>query len=204
MPSPPAPATESFSADSTSLGWLRGWVSGWAKQQVQAGIQHETRRPPRRRGEEPGGAVAGERRRGLGWRLRGSGWSARVTRAGRRRKPAVRAGSLINLWGAPGDVRAERGRSTTLGVGRREGEDREDPSKLGRRQPAPEHTSLKDDGLQSWRRPRTERTLHPESAEFWSYLGRQSQQERFPSRVAELSLLRHLSHRERLTQVANA
>lgn len=54
-----------------------------------------------------------------------------VTRAGCQRKPAVRVGSLITLWGAWGDMQAERGRSTTLGVGRREGEDSEDPAHTG-------------------------------------------------------------------------
>lgn len=50
--------------------------------------------------------------------LPGSGRSAPVTRAQSQRKPVVRVRSPITLRGAPGDVRAEQGGSTTLGVGR--------------------------------------------------------------------------------------
>lgn len=75
--------------------------------------------------------VVREQETGTPMRLPGSGWSARVTGAGSQRKPVVRVRSLITQRGAPGAVQAERGGSTTLGIGRG-GERQQGPQELGR------------------------------------------------------------------------
>lgn len=204
MPSLPAPATESFRADSTSLGWRRGWVRGWAKQQVEPGLNLNRggRRGAGEKSRERGGRKAGE-----GTRM-GDPRPRRVcpVRSRWAREEAGGAcGEPDKPLGAPGDVRAERGGSTTSGAGRRVGEDREDPEHTGEASADSQDTRLEDVGLQSRRRARAERTAHPTSSEFARRLDRQPHQERLSSRGAELSRLpRHLSHAERLTQVANA
>ena len=151
--------------------------------------------------------MAGEPEKWTWMRLPGSGRSARVTSAGRQRKPAVRVGSLITLWGYAGGCAGGARRERHFGGarwGEVNGKGQQGPAQTGEMsagsrgdQPRGRQTTILA--------TRGERALHVKSSEFWRYTDPQPHREKLPSLVSELSFFQsHLSHLERSTQVANA